>query len=106
MPFIPLDYESWQSVCRPTFDSRPFLIAASHIDTGAEKKELCLKLGAEKWVDFRETKDLVKDIKEAAAGDGPHAALVSAASVSPYIYGHPIAQRNLPRIEHCIRAGS
>ena len=51
-------------------------------DTGAEKKELCLSLGAEKWVDFRETKDLVKDIKNAAGGEGPHAALVSAASVS------------------------
>lgn len=72
----------------PTFliFSCPFLIAASHIDTGAEKKEICLKLGAEKWVDFCETKDLVKDIKEAAGGDGPHAALVSAASVSPCIY--------------------
>jgi hypothetical protein len=79
-----------------------FLIAASHIDTGAEKKDLCLTLGAEKWVDFRETKDLVKDIKEAAGGDGPHAALVSAASVSPYIYGHLIAQRNPTLIEHCV----
>jgi propanol-preferring alcohol dehydrogenase len=54
------------------------------VDTGAEKKELCLKLGAEKWIDFRETKDLVKDIKEAAGGEGPHAALVSAASGSAY----------------------
>jgi len=33
-------------------------------------------------VDFRETKDLVRDIKNAAGGEGPHAALVSAASVS------------------------
>jgi len=54
------------------------------VDTGAEKRELCLKLGAEKWVDFRETKDLVKDIKEAAGGDGPHAALVSAATSAAY----------------------
>jgi D-arabinose 1-dehydrogenase-like Zn-dependent alcohol dehydrogenase len=52
------------------------------LDTGAEKQELCLKLGAEKWIDFRVTKDLVKDIQDAAGGDGPHAALVSAASVS------------------------
>ena len=57
--------------------------SSSSPDTGAEKKELCLQLGAEKWVDFRETKDLVKDIREAAGGEGPHAALVSAASVSP-----------------------
>ena len=43
-----------------------------------------MQLGAEKWVDFRETKDLVKDIKDAAGGEGPHAALVSAASVSSF----------------------
>jgi len=64
----------------------PFVILSANkhlLDTGAEKKELCLKLGAEKWVDFRETKDLVKDIREAAGGEGPHAALVSATSVSP-----------------------
>ncbi|KAF8465579.1 GroES-like protein [Russula ochroleuca] len=54
------------------------------IDTGAEKKELCLSLGAEKWIDFRETKDLVKDIKNATGGEGPHAALVSAASGTAY----------------------
>ncbi|KAI0260290.1 GroES-like protein [Gloeopeniophorella convolvens] len=54
------------------------------VDTGPEKKALCLKLGAEKWVDFRETKDLVQDIKDATGGDGPHAALVSAASSSAY----------------------
>lgn len=59
-----------------------FLIVVSLSDTGAEKKELCLSLGAEKWIDFRETKDLVKEIKNATGGEGPHAALVSAASVS------------------------
>jgi propanol-preferring alcohol dehydrogenase len=54
------------------------------IDTGAEKRDLCLKLGAEKWIDFRETKDIVKDIKDATGGEGPHAALVSAASSTAY----------------------
>ncbi|KAH9054533.1 GroES-like protein [Lactarius vividus] len=54
------------------------------VDTGAEKKELVLKLGAEKWIDFRETKDLVKDIQTAAGGEGPHAALVAAASSAAY----------------------
>jgi propanol-preferring alcohol dehydrogenase len=64
------------------------LLPISHCsvaDTGAEKKELCLSLGAEKWIDFRETKDLVKDIKNATGGEGPHAALVSAASVSFFV---------------------
>lgn len=50
-------------------------------DSGAEKKELCLQLGAEKWIDFRESKDLVKDIKDACDGLGAHCALVTAASV-------------------------
>ncbi|KAF8137204.1 chaperonin 10-like protein [Boletus edulis] len=43
-------------------------------DTGAEKKKLCLELGAEKWVDFKQTPNLVSAIKEACDGLGPHAA--------------------------------
>ncbi|KAN0101366.1 hypothetical protein V8E55_001350 [Tylopilus felleus] len=35
------------------------------IDTGAEKKQFCPDLGAETWIDFKQTKDLVKAIKEA-----------------------------------------
>ncbi|KII87606.1 hypothetical protein PLICRDRAFT_690292 [Plicaturopsis crispa FD-325 SS-3] len=54
------------------------------IDTGAEKKALCLKLGAEKWIDFLETKDLVGDIRAATGGQGPHAALVTAATGVAY----------------------
>jgi D-arabinose 1-dehydrogenase-like Zn-dependent alcohol dehydrogenase len=50
-------------------------------DTGAEKKELCLKLGAEKWIDFNESKNLVKDVKDACDGLGPHCALVTSATV-------------------------
>ena len=48
-----------------------------------------MKLGAEKWIDFRETKDLVKDIKEATDGLGPHAAIVTAANVSNISYHQP-----------------
>ena len=40
-----------------------------------------LKLGAEKWIDFRETKDLVADIKAATGGEGPHAAVITALSL-------------------------
>ena len=61
---------------------QPVFIVLSLTDTGAEKKELCKRLGAEKWIDFRETKDLVKEIKDATGGTGAHAALISAASVS------------------------
>ncbi len=55
--------------------------SAFPLDTGADKKALCEKLGAEKWIDFKETKDIVKDIKDATGGLGPHATLVTAANV-------------------------
>ncbi|KAI0311100.1 GroES-like protein [Amylostereum chailletii] len=54
------------------------------IDTGAEKKELCLKLGASKWIDFKETKDLVQDIRDATDGLGAHATVVTAANSLAY----------------------
>jgi alcohol dehydrogenase, propanol-preferring len=47
------------------------------IDTGASKRDLCMKLGAEKWVDYLESKDLVQDVKEASGGPGPHAAVIA-----------------------------
>lgn len=53
-------------------------------DTGAEKQKLCLELGAEKWIDFRETTDLVKAVKEACDGLGAHSAIVT----SPYNEGY------------------
>jgi propanol-preferring alcohol dehydrogenase len=31
------------------------------IDTGAEKKALCESFGAEKWIDFKLSKDIVKE---------------------------------------------
>jgi len=54
------------------------------IDTGEEKRKLCLKLGAEKWIDFKETKDLVKDIQDATDGFGPHSAVITAATSTAY----------------------
>ncbi|KAJ7470822.1 chaperonin 10-like protein [Mycena latifolia] len=54
------------------------------VDTGADKKKLCLELGADKWIDFNETKDLVEDIKAITDGFGAHSALVTAASPSGY----------------------
>jgi threonine dehydrogenase-like Zn-dependent dehydrogenase len=45
------------------------------------KKKLCVGLGAEKWVDFRESQDLVKDVQAATDGLGPEAALIVAGEV-------------------------
>jgi propanol-preferring alcohol dehydrogenase len=43
------------------------------IDTGAEKRDMCLnKLGASAFVDFKESKDVVADVRAAANnGEGP-----------------------------------
>ncbi|KAJ3730262.1 chaperonin 10-like protein [Lentinula raphanica] len=54
------------------------------IDTGSDKKDLCTKLGAEKWVDFVESKDLIKDVQEATGGLGPHAAIVAVGHALPF----------------------
>jgi propanol-preferring alcohol dehydrogenase len=51
------------------------------LDTGADKKKLCLSLGAEKWIDFKETKDLTKSVLEMTDGLGAHAAVIAASTV-------------------------
>ena len=40
-----------------------------------------MKLGAEKWVDFRESSDVVEDVKRATDGLGPKAAIITAGDV-------------------------
>ncbi|KAJ4485344.1 mannitol-1-phosphate dehydrogenase MPDH1 [Lentinula aciculospora] len=54
------------------------------IDTGAEKQSLCLKLGAERWIDFKESKDIVREVQDATDGLGAHAALVTASTSKGY----------------------
>lgn len=40
-----------------------------------------MKLGAEKFVDFMESTDLIQDVKAATDGLGPQAAIVAAGDV-------------------------
>jgi propanol-preferring alcohol dehydrogenase len=54
------------------------------IDSGEEKRELCEKLGAEVWLDFAKTKDIVSAIRDATDGLGAHAAVVTAATGAAY----------------------
>ncbi|KDQ59945.1 hypothetical protein JAAARDRAFT_154004 [Jaapia argillacea MUCL 33604] len=54
------------------------------IDTGEEKKKLALKLGAEKFIDFKEVEDIITAVKASTDGLGPHAAVVTAASGAAY----------------------
>ncbi|EFR02693.1 alcohol dehydrogenase 3 [Nannizzia gypsea CBS 118893] len=55
------------------------------IDSGDEKKELCEKMGAEKFLDFTKTDDIVNEVKSASPDAlGPHAALLLAAAELPF----------------------
>lgn len=55
------------------------------IDTGSDKKQLCESLGAEKFIDFKTSKNLVDDIKAATPdGFGPQAAVVAASGGLAY----------------------
>lgn len=58
------------------------------IDTGSEKEQLCKKMGAEKWIDFKTEKDMVKAVQAAVPdGLGPHGAVVAAAGAAAYEQG-------------------
>jgi len=48
------------------------------IDSGAQKKDLCMKMGAEEFIDFKEHSDVVAKVKEVAGGIGAHGVLVTA----------------------------
>jgi alcohol dehydrogenase, propanol-preferring len=55
------------------------------IDSGEEKKGLTLELGAESYVNFIKSENLVNDIKAATEdGLGPHAVLLVAVSEGPF----------------------
>jgi propanol-preferring alcohol dehydrogenase len=55
------------------------------IDGGPEKGESCKTLGAETYVDFTTSPDLVQEVKDATPdGLGPHAVLLLAVSEKPF----------------------
>ncbi|KAF8602276.1 GroES-like protein [Ceratobasidium sp. AG-I] len=54
------------------------------LDSGDEKKALCQKLGAESFVDFKTSPDIIEELKRVADGKGPHAAIVASASSAGY----------------------
>ncbi|KAF7314923.1 Mannitol-1-phosphate dehydrogenase [Mycena indigotica] len=49
------------------------------IDTGDAKRDLCLRLGAEKWIDFKTTENIVQEIKDTTDGLGAHSAVIISA---------------------------
>lgn len=55
------------------------------VDTGADKKALCETLGADAWVDFKQTDDIVKAIKAATTdGLGPQGAVITSPRPEAY----------------------
>ncbi|KAG6860152.1 hypothetical protein C0995_015075 [Termitomyces sp. Mi166 len=54
------------------------------IDSGADKEKLCKELGADVWIDYVESKNIVEDVKKATGGAGAHSAVVTTASPSGY----------------------
>ena len=52
------------------------------IDTGEAKKQLATELGAEAWVDFKTSPNLVEEVTKACDGAGPVAAVISVGNVS------------------------
>ena len=54
------------------------------IDGGEEKRKLCADLGADHWIDFTTTKDIIGAVKAVTGGRGAHAAVVTTASSSGY----------------------
>lgn len=56
------------------------------VDTGDDKKKMCLKeLGAETFVDFMSSKNVVKDVQAATEdGLGPHAVILVAVNEKPF----------------------
>jgi propanol-preferring alcohol dehydrogenase len=64
------------------------------IDTGADKHALCTKLGAEVWIDFQETSDIVGEVMKATDGTGAHFALVTAGTGAAYQQAVDYLRRN------------
>jgi len=55
------------------------------IDGGEEKGDACKQLGADTYIDFLKSDDIVRDVKNSTVdGLGPHAVLILAASEGPF----------------------
>lgn len=62
------------------------------IDSGQEKKELCLELGCEAFIDFTASKDIAGDAVQISDGEGAHAVFVTASSPAAYTLATKIAR--------------
>ncbi|KAI0314899.1 hypothetical protein OF83DRAFT_1063048 [Amylostereum chailletii] len=54
------------------------------IDTGDDKRDMCLSRGVERWIDFKTSANVVEDVRKATGGLGPHAAVITSPIGSAY----------------------
>lgn len=54
------------------------------VDAGEDKKELCLQLGCEAFVDFSKTPNPAEQVREIAEGKGVHGVIVTASAAGAY----------------------
>jgi propanol-preferring alcohol dehydrogenase len=54
------------------------------IDTGDDKRHLCLRLGCEAFVDFAKVKDVAAEVKRLTGGKGAHGVFVTTGSAAAY----------------------
>ncbi|KPI39411.1 Alcohol dehydrogenase 1 [Cyphellophora attinorum] len=57
------------------------------IDGGADKGKMCLSIGADHFIDFLETPDLVSEVQKLTDGLGAHGLIVTASSSKAYVGG-------------------
>jgi propanol-preferring alcohol dehydrogenase len=70
------------------------------IDTGDDKRENCMKLGASAFVDFATSKDVVADVQAATEdGLGPHAVLLVAVQEKPFQQASEVSARKGQSLE-------
>jgi len=71
------------------------------IDTGDEKKKMCEALGAQAFVDFASSKDVVKEVQAATPdGLGPHAVILVAVTEKPFQQAAEV--RTMRGFEACV----
>ncbi|TFY54877.1 hypothetical protein EVJ58_g8600 [Rhodofomes roseus] len=54
-------------------------------DSGADKRDLCISVGADKFLDFKDSTDLIADIKALTDPLGAHAALITTHAGAAYV---------------------
>lgn len=74
------------------------------VDGGEQKRELCMKLGCEAFVDFTQVKDVAEEVVKICDGKGAHGIFVTATSGAAYASA-PLMARIGGKIVSCFTKG-